>query len=129
MSKVYVKTMTRGRNRVVAVCDEEILGETLEGGRVPFKVSEGFYRGTLGEVDEAIANRGPGDLRELACRRDVDLLKPVDLVGDVHVRRRCTQGESVRSASASRFQRVGACHVFQAYPGVRNIPGSPRSIS
>ena len=55
MSKVYVKTMTRGRNRVVAVCDEEILGETLEGGRVPFKVSEGFYRGTLGEVDEAIA--------------------------------------------------------------------------
>ncbi|RLG97004.1 DUF424 domain-containing protein [Candidatus Bathyarchaeota archaeon] len=55
MSKVYVKTMTRGRNRVVAVCDEEILGETLEGGRVPFKVSEGFYRGILGEVDEAIA--------------------------------------------------------------------------
>ena len=55
MSKVYVKTMTRGRNRVVAVCDEEILGETLEGGKVPFKVSEGFYMGTLGEVDEAIA--------------------------------------------------------------------------
>ena len=55
MSKVYVKTMTRGRDRVVAVCDEEILGETLEGGRVPFKVNEGFYRGTLGEVDEAIA--------------------------------------------------------------------------
>jgi hypothetical protein len=37
-----------------AVCDEEILGETLEGGRVPFKVSEGFYKGTLGEIDEAI---------------------------------------------------------------------------
>ncbi len=55
MSKVYVKTMTRGRDTLVAVCDEEILGETLEGGRVPFKVSEGFYRGTLGEVDEAIA--------------------------------------------------------------------------
>ncbi len=55
MSKVYVKTMSRGRDRVVAVCDEEILGETLEGGRVPFKVSEGFYKGTLGEIDEAIA--------------------------------------------------------------------------
>lgn len=54
MSKVYVKIMTRGRDRVVAVCDEEILGETLEGGRVPFKVSEGFYKGTLGEIDEAI---------------------------------------------------------------------------
>jgi hypothetical protein len=54
MSKVYVKIMARGRDRVVAVCDEEILGETLEGGRVPFKVSEGFYKGTLGEIDEAI---------------------------------------------------------------------------
>jgi hypothetical protein len=40
---------------VVAVCDEEILGKTLEGGRVPFKVNEGFYKGTLGDVDEAIA--------------------------------------------------------------------------
>jgi hypothetical protein len=55
MGKVYVKMMTRGRDRLVAVCDEEILGETLEGGRVPFKVSEGFYKGVLGDVDEAIA--------------------------------------------------------------------------
>ena len=55
MSKVYVKTITRGRDRVVAVCDEEILGATLEGGRVPFKVSEGFYKGMLSDVDEAIA--------------------------------------------------------------------------
>ncbi len=55
MSKVYVKEISRGRDRVVAVCDEEILGKTLEGGRVPFKVSEGFYKGTLGDVDEAIA--------------------------------------------------------------------------
>lgn len=40
---------------VVAVCDEEILGKTLEGGIVPFKVNEGFYKGTLGDVEEAIA--------------------------------------------------------------------------
>ncbi len=55
MTKVYVKTVTRGKDRVVAVCDEEILGKTLQGGRVPFKVNEGFYKGTLGEVEEAIA--------------------------------------------------------------------------
>ena len=55
MSKVYVKTITRGRDRVVAICDEEILGATLEGGKVPFKVSEGFYKGMLSDVDEAIA--------------------------------------------------------------------------
>ena len=55
MTKVYVKTVIRGKDMVVAVCDEDILGKTLEGGRVPFKVSEGFYKGTLGDVDEAIA--------------------------------------------------------------------------
>ncbi len=43
--------MTRGRDRLVAVCDEALLGETLEGGKVPFKVSEGFYKGTLGDVE------------------------------------------------------------------------------
>lgn len=55
MSKVYVKEIIRGRDRLVAVCDEEILGTTLEGGKVPFKVSEGFYKGMLSDVDEAIA--------------------------------------------------------------------------
>ena len=55
MNKVYVKTVTRGKDRVVAVCDEDILGATLEGEKVPFKVSKGFYKGTLGDLDEAIA--------------------------------------------------------------------------
>jgi hypothetical protein len=54
MNKVYVKTVIHGKDMVVAVCDEEILGQTLEGGKVPFKVSEGFYKGTLGDVNEAI---------------------------------------------------------------------------
>ncbi|TRO55287.1 DUF424 family protein [Candidatus Bathyarchaeota archaeon] len=55
MTKVYVRTVSQGKDMLVAVCDEEILGKTLEGGKVPFKVSEGFYKGTLGDVDEAIA--------------------------------------------------------------------------
>ena len=54
MGKVYVKSVRQGRETVVAVCDEEILGETLEGGRVPFTVHEGFYKGALGEVEEAL---------------------------------------------------------------------------
>ena len=54
MTRVYVKSMRSGRDTVVAVCDEEILGETLEGGRVPFTVSESFYKGALGEIEEAI---------------------------------------------------------------------------
>lgn len=72
MSKVYVKTMTQGKDRVVAVCDEEILGETLEGGKVPFKVSEGFYKGTLGDVDEAIAAMKQATICNLVGKKIVE---------------------------------------------------------
>jgi len=72
LSKVYVKTVTHGRDMVVAVCDEEILGKTLEGGRVPFKVSEGFYRGTLGEVDEAIAAMKQATICNLVGKKIVE---------------------------------------------------------
>jgi hypothetical protein len=54
MSEVYVKHMHRGKDLVVAVCDAEILGKTLLGGKVPFTVNEGFYKGILGTIEEAI---------------------------------------------------------------------------
>jgi len=72
LSKVYVKTVTHGRDMVVAVCDEEILGKTLEGGRVPFKVSEGFYKGTLGDVDEAIAAMKQATICNLVGKKIVE---------------------------------------------------------
>ena len=72
MSKVYVKTVTQGRDRLVAVCDEEILGKILEGGKVPFKVSEGFYKGTLGEVDEAIAAMKQATICNLVGKKIVE---------------------------------------------------------
>ena len=65
MGKVFVKTISRGRDIVVAVCDEEILGQTLDGGRVPFKVSEGFYKGVLGDIEEAIAAMKQGTICNL----------------------------------------------------------------
>ncbi|MBT3284208.1 DUF424 family protein [Candidatus Bathyarchaeota archaeon] len=80
MSKVYVKTMTRGRDRLVAVCDESILGETLEGGRVPFKVSEGFYKGTLSDVEEAIAAMRQATICNLVGKIIVEAAIECDLV-------------------------------------------------
>jgi hypothetical protein len=65
LGKVFVKTISRGRDIVVAVCDEEILGQTLDGGRVPFKVSEGFYKGVLGDIEEAIAAMKQGTICNL----------------------------------------------------------------
>ena len=54
MDDVYIKVIKHGRDTVVAVCDAELLGKTLEGGRTPFKVSEGFYKGILADLDEAL---------------------------------------------------------------------------
>ncbi|RLI10574.1 DUF424 domain-containing protein [Candidatus Bathyarchaeota archaeon] len=54
MPEVYVKTMRHGRDVLVAICDVELLGKTLEGGRVPFKVNETFYKGVPADLDEAL---------------------------------------------------------------------------
>jgi hypothetical protein len=54
MGEVYVRTIRHGGDTLVVVCDVEILGKTLEGGRVPFKVNENFYKGIRAEVEEAI---------------------------------------------------------------------------
>jgi uncharacterized protein len=54
MSEVYLRTSRHGRDTLVAVCDAELLGQTLLGGRVPFNVSEEFYKGVPAGVDEAV---------------------------------------------------------------------------
>ena len=58
MTKVYVNTIHHGKDTVVAVCDADLLGQTLEGGPCPFKVSERFYGGNLSTVDEALQAMG-----------------------------------------------------------------------
>ena len=72
MTEVYVKTMHRGRDTVVAVCDAELLGTTLEGGRAPFTVSESFYRGTLGYVEEAIQAMKQASICNLVGKKIVE---------------------------------------------------------
>ncbi|MGQ9680285.1 MAG: DUF424 domain-containing protein [Candidatus Bathyarchaeia archaeon] len=52
--EVYVKTMKHGRDIIVAVCDAELLGKTLQGDRVAFKVNERFYGGVQASIGEAI---------------------------------------------------------------------------
>lgn len=69
---VYVKSTRRGREILVAVCDAELLGMTLEGGRVPFKVDEGFYRGDLMELGEALEFIKIGTIVNLVGKRIVE---------------------------------------------------------
>ena len=54
MGEVYVNTIRQNRDTLVAVCDAELLGCTLEGGLTPFEVSERFYGGSLSSLEEAL---------------------------------------------------------------------------
>jgi len=72
MPEVYVKSMRRGRDLLVAVCDAEILGKTLDGGRVPFKVSESFYKGVPADLDEALEAMRRATICNLVGKRIVE---------------------------------------------------------
>jgi hypothetical protein len=72
MNEVYLRTIKHGRDTLVAVCDAELLGQTLQGGRVPFKVSEEFYKGIPGSVEEALEAMRRASICNLVGKRIVE---------------------------------------------------------
>ncbi len=54
MTDVYINTIRHGKDTLVAVCDADILGQTLEGASCSFIVSERFYGGNLSTISEAL---------------------------------------------------------------------------
>lgn len=42
---MFVRIHTHGNERILAACDEDIIGMTFEGGGTKIRVSESFYRG------------------------------------------------------------------------------------
>ncbi len=70
--EVYVRSSRHGRDTLVAVCDAELLGETLEGGRAPFEVSERFYKGTLCDLAEAIEAMGKATICNIVGKKIVE---------------------------------------------------------
>ncbi|RLG81971.1 MAG: DUF424 domain-containing protein [Thermoprotei archaeon] len=58
MGRVYVNVMEvddeAGSRRVVAVCDEELLGKVFKEGRITLVVNKEFFKGSLVDLDEAI---------------------------------------------------------------------------
>lgn len=52
--EVYVKVHHSGKDVVVAVCDEELLGKTFTEGAVKIEVSEKFYGGEKMNIKEAM---------------------------------------------------------------------------
>lgn len=72
MSEVYLRATRHGRDTLVAVCDADILGSTLGGGRVPFKVNESFYKGVSAGIDEALEAIKKATICNLVGKRIVE---------------------------------------------------------
>jgi hypothetical protein len=51
---VYVKVIKWGRHKLLAVCDEDILGKTFTKDGVVFEVKNEFYNGYKTSIEEAL---------------------------------------------------------------------------
>jgi len=52
--KFYVKIHVSARGKVVAICDEELLGKKFENGEKQLDVKEDFYKGELLSKEDVI---------------------------------------------------------------------------
>jgi len=51
---VYVNIRRWGRHVLLAICDAELLGKTLQDGEIVFEVREEFYKGVKTNIEEAL---------------------------------------------------------------------------
>ena len=51
---VYIKIHKQELGQVVAVCDEDLLGKTVQGKKIKINISEGFYKGELKKIEEVL---------------------------------------------------------------------------
>ncbi len=72
MNSVYMRVRKTIEHYVVAVCDKELLGKTLEHGDITFTVSEEFYGGDLVDLS--------------TCLEHIKQATIVNMIGEVTVR-------------------------------------------
>jgi hypothetical protein len=51
----YINLKKIGNNVLLAICDSEILGKTLQEGKIVFNVKEEFYKGAKVALEDAVA--------------------------------------------------------------------------
>ncbi|MEM3527597.1 MAG: DUF424 family protein, partial [Candidatus Bathyarchaeia archaeon] len=47
LEKVYVKVYVKDRQKLVAVCDSNLIGKTFREGKLKLEVTSKFYEGEL----------------------------------------------------------------------------------
>jgi hypothetical protein len=81
----YVKEHSSEEGCVLAVCDREVLGETLEEGELALTVSEPFYKGELKSKTRALSRIKSADNVNLVGNRIVKLAVENGLVDEGNV--------------------------------------------
>ncbi|MFB6102598.1 MAG: DUF424 domain-containing protein [Haloplanus sp.] len=70
---------------LVAVCDEECLGETYERGEVSLTVTEEFYGGAEGDADDVVDSLTRASVANLVGERCVTVAIEAGLVDEERV--------------------------------------------
>lgn len=82
---IYVKTHEAEERKVVAMCDEEILGKTFEENEVCLDVKKSFYGGKLVSEDEAVEIMRKADILNLVGERTIGLAIELGIVSQIHI--------------------------------------------
>lgn len=94
MGYCYVKVHERGKEVLVAICDEELLGKTITVGDIVIEVKPEFYRGERVEVSRiheyiergtVINLIGNNVVKEAAKRNKILMDAAVEFNGILHV--------------------------------------------
>ncbi|MCC6045638.1 MAG: DUF424 family protein [Ignisphaera sp.] len=75
MSMYFLKVHNINGKKIVAICDEEILGQVYKEGNVILDVSFNFYGGKKVDVEEAVRAIDESDIAVISGKRIVNELE------------------------------------------------------
>jgi len=78
--EVYVKVYVKDRQKLVAVCDRDLIGKTFREGKLKLEVTSKFYEGELVTASEALKQLLDADMGNLVGRNAVKMAVESKLV-------------------------------------------------
>lgn len=78
--RVYMNQIQREGEYIVAICDQEILGQSFEEGDRCIHISEHFYKGKLVSVEEGLAAMEQATIANIVGERIVSEALKANLI-------------------------------------------------
>lgn len=82
---MILKERDTGEGLLVAVCDDDVLGETFENGDLSFTVSEEFYGGDEADEDEVLSSLTRANVANIVGTDAVALAVDAGFVDETNV--------------------------------------------